>query len=329
MKIINNLDMAKTLPEIVAQSLDSGVLLTIGTFDGVHRGHQSLLRQLVCRAQETRRLSAVLTFCPQPRLFLHPKMEPAYLSTVEEKAALLESLGIDLLMLLPFNRELADTPAETFVRKLHDKLHVRELWVGAGFALGHGRSGDTARLQALASQVGYVLRVIDPVRDGGQAISSTRIRDLVLRGEVKDAARLLGRRYALSGRVRLGVQRGRSLGIRTANLWLEAQKAVPANGVYAVWVLADGERHQGVANVGVRPSFGGGERLLEVHLLDYEGDLYSKSLSIEFAQRLRPEICFADAAALVRQIHRDIDDARAALIGKKVQESDGVLAEHS
>jgi len=308
--------------------LGSDVLLTIGTFDGLHRGHQSLLVRLVRCAQETGRLSVVLTFCPQPRLFLHPEMEPAYLTTQEEKAALLESLGVDVLLVLPFTRELADTSAEAFVGQLYDKLRMRELWVGVGFALGRGRAGNTSRLQAHAAQLGYVLRIIDPVCDGEQIISSTRIRRLLLKGQVADAARLLGRRHALAGRVTLGAKRGRSLGIRTANLRLDTEKAVPANGVYAVWVLLEGGSHQGVANVGVRPSFGGGERLLEVHLLDHEGDLYGKSLVVEFVQRLRPEICFADAPALVRQIRRDIDDARAVLIGRKVQEIDGALAEH-
>jgi len=334
MRVISNLQIARSRSPGTAARIEglgdpgSDVLLTIGTFDGVHRGHQGLLDQLICCAQETQRLSVVLTFRPQPRLFLHPEIEPAYLSTPEEKAALLESLGLDLLAVLRFTRELADTPAEAFVRGLYDHLRMRELWVGAGFALGRARAGDTAQLGALASRLGYALRTIHPVCDGGQAISSTRIRRLLLRGQVGDAAKLLGRHYALSGRVELGMQRGRSLGIRTANLRLKTEKVVPANGVYAVWVLMDRERHQGVSNVGVRPSFGGGERLLEVHLLDYQGDLYGRNLTVEFVQRLRAELCFADAAALVRQIHRDIDDARAVLIGKKVQEIDGAVAEH-
>ena len=308
--------------------LDCDVVLTIGTFDGVHRGHQRLLAHLVRCAQETRRLSLVLTFCPHPRLFLHPETQPAYLTTPEEKATLIESFGIDLLLLLPFTRQLADMPAEAFVGELYNRLRLRELWVGAGFALGRGRAGDTGRLQAHASKLGYVLRIIAPVCHGGQVLSSTRIRRLLSRGRVDAAARLLGRRYALSGKVVPGVQRGRCLGIRTANLRLETEKAIPANGVYAVWVLLDGDAHQGVANVGVRPSFGGGERLLEVHLLDHEDDLYGKDLVVEFVQGLRPELCFADVPALVRQIRRDIDDARSVLAGKKVREIGAAVAQH-
>jgi len=306
----------------------SEVVLTIGTFDGVHRGHQRLLAGLVRRAKETGRLSAALTFCSQPRLSLHPELQPAYLTTLEEKGAILESLGLDLLLLLPFTRALADTPAEAFVRQIYDQLRMRELWVGDGFAMGRGRAGDTARLQALAAQLGYVLRVVPPVYDNGQVISSTRIRRLILEGKVGVAAQLLGRPYALSGGVGTGAQRGRSLGICTANLSIETEKVVPADGVYAVWGLVEGERHQSVANVGVRPTFGRGERMLEVHLIDHRGDLYGKNLTVEFVQRLRPEIRFDDVADLVRQIHRDIAVARAVLMEKRVQETNGALTEH-
>jgi len=335
MKVISNLHLVnrgefggEAWAEGIADP-GSDVVLTIGTFDGVHRGHQHLLRQLVHRAQETRHLSVVLTFSPQPRLLLHSEMQPAYLTTPQEKAALLESLGLGLLVLLPFTRALAETPAETFVRALYDRLRMRELWVGAGFALGRGRRGDTTVLQALASQLGYVLRVVAPVRDDGQAISSTRIRRLLLQGQVEEAARLLGRLYALSGQVDTGAQRGRSLGIRTANLRIAGQKVLPANGVYAIWVLAGNERHQGVANLGVRPSFGGGERLLEAHLLDYDGDLYEKRLTVEFVQRLRPEIRFDDVDALVRQIHRDIADARAVLTRQQIRETEDAFVERA
>jgi len=304
MRVLDNLDNAKP---------DTDTIVTIGTFDGVHRGHQYLIEQLVRRAKETQRLSVALTFHPHPRMVLNPTARPAYLSSPEERANILEKLGLDLLIILPFTREMADTSAEAFIGWLCDKLRLRELWVGADFALGRGRLGDVPHLQALASTLGYTLRVVTPLYDGGEPISSTRIRNLLLKGQVEEVARLLGRPYAISGSVVKGVQRGRSLGFRTANLQLDPERAAPADGVYAVWAVVDGERHKGVANLGVRPSFGPGERLLEVHLLDYNEDLYGKKTIIEFVRRLRPEMRFEDTSALVEQIRRDIVAARAAL----------------
>lgn len=304
MKIIYSFDVAQVASDVV---------LTIGTFDGVHLGHRYLLEQLVRRARDTERTSAVLTFHPHPRALLHPELRPAYLSSPEERAVLLESLGIDLLVILPFTRELAETPAEVFVYQLYERLRMRELWVGAGFALGRGRGGNIASLRALSASLGFTLHVLDPVRNGDEAISSTRIRNLLFKGQVADAAKLLGRPYSLSGTVSPGVQRGRTLGFRTANLNFDTSRATPANGVYAVWAVVDGQRYAAVANMGVRPSFGAGDRLLEVHLLDYDGDLYGKTLVVEFVQRLRPEMRFGDVNALIAQVQHDIAEARAIL----------------
>ena len=304
MRIVHSIDIDE--PE-------TDVILTIGTFDGVHRGHQHLLEQLVSHARRTRQLSAVLTFYPHPRTLLHPEFRPTCLSTPEERAAIMESLSLDLLVLLPFTRALADTPSDIFVRTLYDRLRMRELWVGSDFAMGRNREGTIATLQSLARQLGYVLHTVDPLYDGEQPISSTRIRALLSEARVAEAARLLGRNYAVSGAVVTGEQRGRSMGIRTANLRTPAERAMPSDGVYAVWATVDGRRLPGVANVGVRPSFGPGDRLLEVHLLDYAGNLYGKTLVIEFVRHLRSERRFEDPTALVEQIHRDIVDARTLL----------------
>jgi len=300
---------------IDAAQLDADTVVTIGTFDGVHRGHQYLVQKLVQRARESRRLSVVLTFHPHPRLVLNPEARPAYLSSPEERAAILGSLGLDVLVVLPFTREMAATPAEAFIGELYNKLRMRELWVGADFALGRGRQGDVAHLQELAAELGYTLQVTESLHDGGEVISSTRIRSLLANGDVEQVTRLLGHPYAVSSSVVRGVQRGRSLGFRTANLRLDAERAAPADGVYAVWAVVDGERHQAVANLGVRPSFGAGERLLEVHLLDYNDDLYGRSIVIEVVHWLRPEMRFGDVHGLIEQIRRDIAEARAALDG--------------
>ncbi|OGO06590.1 MAG: riboflavin biosynthesis protein RibF [Chloroflexi bacterium RBG_13_56_8] len=303
---------------------DLDVILAIGSFDGVHLGHQRLLGELVDCAQRTGRLSAVLTFSPHPREVLQPELEPAYLSSPEERLKILESLGLDFLVLLPFTRELADTSAEDFVRQLHDKIRMCELWVGPGFVMGRGQEGDIARLQELAAQVGYVLRVFPPVLAGGQVISSTRIRSLLKEGRVREVQELLGRPYALSAQVSRGAQRGRHLGFRTANMMVDPTRAMPAYGVYAVWFWVDGQRFAGVANIGVRPSFGEEERVLEVHLLDYDGDLYGKDARVEFVQRLRPEMRFERIPSLVEQVQRDIALARKILISEKGEKRVGV-----
>ena len=303
MRIVHSLDL----------ELDLDVVLTIGTFDGIHRGHQHLLEQLVSRARQTRRLSAVLTFYPHPRTVLHPEVCSTYLSTPEERALTMELLGLDLLVMLPFTHELAETRAEEFIRRLYERLRMRELWVGVDFAMGRRRKGNTSRLQSLGRQLGYVLRVIDPLCDKGKPISSSRIRVLLSEGHVGEAARLLGRYYAISGQVIKGEGRGQSLGFRTANLRIPPERVMPSNGVYAVWVAIEGQRFRAVANLGVRPSFGAGKRLLEVHLLDYEGDLYDKTVDVEFVQYLRPEEYFADVNELVEQIHRDNMAARVSL----------------
>jgi riboflavin kinase/FMN adenylyltransferase len=295
------------------KNVDQELVLTIGTFDGVHRGHRSLLQQLVQRARETARLSAVLTFHPHPRAVLHPEMRPVYLSTPQERSAIIASLGVDLMVVLPFTKALARTPGNVFIRSLFDQLCMRELWVGPGFALGKGRSGDVESLRRLAGELGYLLRLIDPVYDDGQVISSTRIRQLLRAGDVAEAGRLLGRLYAISSTVREGAQRGRSLGFRTANLQLDPDRALPGDGVYAVWAWVEGQRYRAVANVGVRPTFNSGDRLVEVHLLDFHDDLYGKGLVVEFAHRLRPEMRFADAAALVAQIGQDVERTRELL----------------
>ncbi|MHB0856515.1 MAG: bifunctional riboflavin kinase/FAD synthetase [Anaerolineae bacterium] len=291
----------------------SDTVLTVGTFDGVHRGHQALLRALVQRAKETGRASAVLTFHPHPRLLFQPQAKPLCLSTLDERIAMIDALDVDILLLLPFTRELANTSAEDFVTILRDRLRMRELWVGNDFAMGRGREGNMAYLQKLGPTLGFGVHVIQPQFDGSEPISSTRIRALLARGQVLEAGKLLGRPYSISGRVILGAQRGRTLGFRTANIRPDPDCAIPGDGVYAVWAVFDGLRHPAVANVGIRPSFDAGERLLEVHLLDYEGDLYGRDLAIEFVQWLRPEIRFEEPHELVDQVQRDVAYTRSLL----------------
>lgn len=304
MRLIDSLEQA---------DWDTETVITIGAFDGIHRGHQTLIRQLLHTARQVGCLGGVLTFHPHPQVVLYPDRPFAYLTSPGEKVALLERLGVDLIVLLAFTPELAALSAEEFLHDLRAHLKVRQLWVGPDFALGRGREGNVEVLRRLGESLGVDVRVIDPVLDHGEPISSTRIRRLIQRGEVGEAARLLGRFHALSGEVLKGAQRGRCLGFPTANLAVRPDRVTPADGVYAVFAHYGEQVYPAVANLGIRPTFERGERLLEVHLLDFEGDLYGCDLMVEFVARLRAERRFTRVEDLKAQIEEDIRRAREVL----------------
>jgi len=297
--------------------LDKDSVLTIGAFDGVHRGHQYLIGQLLQKARQTHRLAGLITFHPHPSAVLSPGNPTRYITTPGEKAALLERLGLDIVAILPFNWEMAQTSARHFIKIVSQQLRMTELWVGSDFALGYGREGTPDVLRALGQEMGFSVETITPVVWKGEIISSTRIRSLLFRGQVRKATELLGRYPSLAGEVVRGAQRGRCLGFPTANLEVRAERAVPANGIYAVYAVLGEERYQGVANVGVRPSFDNGERTVETYIMDFEADIYGYDLVVEFVQRLRPEKRFTDIKKLIAQIERDIVRARRILAAEK------------
>ena len=303
----------RVIGDLAQAHLQQETVLTIGTFDGVHRGHQALIGALLARARATGCLAAMLTFHPHPVMILAPDRAPRYLTTPGEKLALLESLGVDLVVLQQFSREVAATPAREFMEMVSRHLHVRELWVGADFALGRNREGDVPRLQELGRELGYDVRVFEAVLGGEQTISSSRIRSLLNQGRVRDVAQLLGRYPHLSGEVVAGAERGHSLGFPTANLQVRAERAVPADGVYAVFAMLGKVRRPAVANIGVRPSFDNGERTVETHIIDFDQDIYGCDLVVEFVARLRDERKFEDISDLVAQIGHDKQEARRIL----------------
>lgn len=298
--------------------------VTIGGFDGVHRGHQYLIGRMVGAAREAGRLAVALTFDPHPGAVLG-RSPAAALSTVEERAALLDRLGVDLLAVLPFTPALAGTSAARFVDLLRRRLGMIELWAGPDFALGHRREGNIAYLQRLGAEQGFAVQVVEPLRWGGEVVSSTRIRAALTAGDVAEANGCLGRPYHLSGVVVRGRGLGCSLGIPTANLEPPAGRLIPANGVYAC--LAHTERSgtwPAVVNVGVRPTIAADHLTVEAHLLDFEGDLYGQPLGLDFLARLRDEEVFPSLNALVAQIRRDIAQARDIIRSEAITRTQAV-----
>ncbi len=292
-------------------------VLTIGAFDGVHRGHQYLIHQLVEAAHESGRLAGLITFHPHPNVVL-ARSPSLCLTTPGEKVALLEKLQLDVVTILRFDRQVAGTPAADFVAMLCHHLHMVELWVGRDFALGKDREGDVSALRRLGTEFGFDVHVVEPLAGNGEAISSTRIRNLLLQGHVREAARLLGRYPSLAGRVVAGAKRGRCLGVPTANLEVRAERAIPADGVYAAYAVLGDVRYPAVANIGYRPSFENhGTRTVETHILDFDQDIYGFDLVVEFVERLRSERRFTSGEALATQISEDIRLTRELLAAEE------------
>lgn len=286
--------------------------LTIGTFDGVHLGHQAILSSLRAGAQATNAPAVVLTFHPQPAVFLGKRQNPSSLTTPEERAVLMGDLGIDLMITYPFDQQTATTPAQSFIELL--KEHLGFCWLGMGedFALGQGRQGDVNFLRSISEQYAYQLQVFPPVELDGKVISSSRIRAYLAEGDVQSAASMLGRPYRVSGEVVEGDKRGRTIGIPTANLLLNKEKVAPASGVYACRAKVGDDFFVAAVNIGSRPTFDGehAKNWVEAHLLDFSGDLYGQHISLDFYERLRGEQRFAGVEELLQQIRRDIQKTR-------------------
>lgn len=284
-------------------------VVAIGTFDGVHLGHQAVLRAVVEAARRRNGTAVVLTFFPHPQQIIASGSAPPLLQTFDQQAEILDRLGVDILIRLPFTRQMSLWTPEEFVRNVLSPLGIEEVWVGRNFRFGHRRSGDPAVLEALGRRYGFRVQACAPVLFRGERISSTRIRRLIDQGRVEAAARLLGRAYEIRGDVVRGDGRGKHLGFPTANVQ-PANLLWPANGVYVSGVELDGHWWVGATNVGFRPtlreSYGRASPVVETHLLDFSGDLYGRFVRIHFCCRVRPEICFRDHEALILRIKEDI-----------------------
>ena len=293
--------------------LERPSVVTIGVFDGIHRGHQALIRQLVSDAHEIGRLAVAITFFPHPDILLRGLQGRYYLHTPQEKADLLGELGIDTVLTLAFNDALRHVRAADFVDAMVDRLKLASLWVGADFAMGYQREGNVDFLRTQGAARGFDIKVVDLVLVDGEVISSTAIRQALEAGQVEQAANWLGRGYSVTGEIIHGEKRGRSIGIPTANVSVWPEKVIPANGVYAGWATVGGERFMAMTNVGVRPTFDGQGVTVEAHLLDFDRDIYGQTMTVSFEKRLREEKRFNGITELIAQIHADIEAGREYL----------------
>lgn len=302
------------------KSRHQGCVATIGNFDGVHLGHQAVVAQVREKAQDMQLPSALITFEPQPQEYFRPRQVPARLTRLREKLEVLETLGIDRVMCLPFNAQLARLSAEQFVEQiLVEGLGIKYLVVGDDFKFGKGRTGDFHYLSSVSVQLGFEVSDTRTLDFQGGRVSSTRVRNALGEGDLALAHQLLGRNYGMCGKVAHGDKRGRTIGFPTANIYLH-RKSSPVYGVYAVQLHSRDPRIgtepvNGVANVGQRPTVGGTRTLLEVHLFDFDADIYSAHVQVTFLHRIRDEKRFESFEALKAQIQRDTGEARAFFAG--------------
>ncbi len=299
--------------ELAGLSPKTDMLLTIGVFDGVHLGHKYLLSQLKELARQQGLLSGVITFRQHPQEVISPQTKLPFLTDLTDKTNLLKNEGVEAIITLSFTRELAQLSVHQFLNLLKKYLRIRGLVIGPDFALGQKREGDADTLRALGQDMNFSVTVIPPIMINGAVVSSTAIRNALADGDMEKARSMLGRYFSLHGQVIPGARRGIDLGFPTANLDVNSEQALPAEGVYATRAYIDDKAYQSMTNIGRCPTFGEGKRTVEVYILDYQGDLYRHELKIDIVKRLRSEIKFDTTKELRKQIIEDIKQGRAIL----------------
>ena len=289
--------------------------LTIGSFDGVHVGHQQIIQDLVTKAHENDQPAVVVTFHPHPQLVLRDEKRPYYLTLPDKRAELLGDLGVDIILTYPFSKDTSQIRAAEFVQILHQRLQFSRLWVGYDFSLGKDREGDPATLANLGKQMGYTVKEIAPYLVNGELVSSSRIRKSIRTGKIREAAGLLGRSFEITGKVIQGENRGKGLGFATSNLDVSQEIVDIKPGVYACLAVVDGEIWKAVTNIGFRPTFGDELVLprIETHLLGFSRDLYGGEIDLRFIERLRDEMKFNQVSDLQSQVKADITRAEQIL----------------
>jgi riboflavin kinase/FMN adenylyltransferase len=287
--------------------------LTVGVFDGVHLGHQSLIAETMRLARKIGGLSGVVTFSGHPRQVLGKHHDLPHLTSLEQRVKLIEATGVDRIIILTFSEDLSNLSAADFATLLVNRLWMKHLVIGPDFALGKNREGNIDALGSIGEKLGFEVTVVPPLLRNGQRVSSTLVRKAMAESDVALVNALLGRCFSLTGEVVKGEGRGAKLGIPTANIDITADQALPADGVYATFAALDGRRIPSITNIGTRPTFGRGRRTVETHLLDYHGQLYGTRLEIAIIEQIRPEQKFASAGELLSQIKTDIETARKIL----------------
>ena len=306
--------------ELRRAALGRPTAVTIGVFDGVHLGHQTVLKHVVESANRHGLASAAITFHPHPRQVLRPDLTTEYVTSLEDRLSLIMRTGLDGVATVSFTSEFAQTDAGDFVRMLVEEFNLARLIIGEDFAVGRQRGGDPETLAALGQELGYEVEVIELLtNDATTKVSSTEVRNALGDGDVTLVSELLGRRFALHGPVVVGFERGRSIGFATANVAIGNDRAIPAPGVYATIAHLESGPMPSVTNIGMRPTFDdGGELSIECHIIDFDEDIYGTDLRVEFVQRLRGERKFVGIDALVEQIGNDRDTARELLASMSI-----------
>jgi riboflavin kinase/FMN adenylyltransferase len=299
--------------ELASNTPHGETLLTIGVFDGVHAGHRYLLKGLQHQAAEKNLLSGVVTFNPHPQSVLHPGDQLPWLSNLEDRVTTFQQLGLNIIAVLTFTPELAQLSARDFISLIKKYLKMRGIMVGPDFALGRGGEGNINLLRTLGDEMEFTMEVIPPYTINGEVVSSTLIRQALVQGDMKRVEKLMGRRFYLRGNVITSDKRGRLLGFPTANLEIKPQQALPDNGIYATIAEVDGKQFPSATNIGSRPTFGEGKKMVETHLLNYEDSLYGKEIRLEFVQKLRDEQRFPSSEELKIQIEKDVREVAQLL----------------
>lgn len=300
--------------ESMAFPIEKETVLTVGVFDGVHRGHVHVIRQLLAESAQHGLMSGVVTFREHPRAVLYPDYPVDYLTTLDDRLELLKQTGVDLVVPITFDRWLSRLSAEDFISLLQKRLRMAGLVVGPDFAMGRNREGTIDRLVDLAPCMGFTVTVVDGLRSpDGATVRSTPIRDMLSEGSVERVAQLLGRRFTLEGVVVSGHGRGGPLGFPTANINPRGSVCIPGDGVYAAFAHMPGKRMMAAVSIGANPTFGDSERAVEAFILDFDGDLYGVTLRLEFVRRLRDQVKYDDIEPLQEQVRMDVEATRRVL----------------
>ncbi len=300
--------------ELRAFAVRGDTALTIGVFDGVHRGHTYLISQLADEAASKGLTAGVVTFREHPAAVLNPSFQAQYLTSLEDRLALLSETNVDLAVPITFDRALASLSAQEFISLLQEHLRMVSLVVGPDFAMGRNREGNIEHLSKLGGEMGFTLKVVDGLQDaGGETVRSTTVRTALAEGDVERVSDLLDRRFTLTGPVVSGEGRGGKLGIPTANIAPPKEMAVPGDGIYAAYAHLDDHAMQAAVSIGTNPTFDGQHRTIEPFILDFDDNLYGSTLRLEFVLRLRDQVKFDSVEALLEQINRDVAETRHIL----------------